>query len=706
MKYISLFLSLLTLFISLPAEANKSAAINDARRQLVAAKTAADSITPLYNIYDLSNRNERKVVAPILYRTAAKLNNVKVQLDLLRSLSNTFSDNDTAMSRILAATKALPASAEQLESATYIEVLHTTARARISTEAEKQRMLVEYIKQFENFDSKSDMSDEELNARILSLFNAVVYLSFTRYYELMQRSLADLEVLINRLPYQLLPLRNIFFSQAAMAYSEMDLPEKSIEADRELTSILNDQLKNYRKQGRPYREYNFDFYEINRRMLGNASVLSRAEIDRLYAEINELATPDSDIAADLHDNPRASAYYYMAIGDWKTAVPLLKKSLELTSNATQKRKLIRGLIEGARAIGDQATELQAARAYITMLEEYKSERSAERYGELQLVSEINNLRRDNLELELEKSKTRHARNRSIIIISLIIVPILLFMIAGLFILYRRTRHLTLRLAKSNTELKSERDNVVAAKRDAEDARDRAQKALNTKTEFINNMSHEIMTPLNAIADYSRLIADCISDDKRRYLDQYAQLVDLNNDLVQRMVNDVLSLAEVDNMRMKVKPAPFDVNEICRIVVDTASRTLQPGVKMIFAGSDREGIMADTDIERVEQVLLNLLTNGAKFTSEGYVELDYTADDERITFTVTDTGIGVPPGREEKIFERFEKVGRDTQGAGLGLSVSRLVARLLHGDVYVDKTYKEQGSRFIFWIPLKYKKAKK
>lgn len=706
MKSFSFILSFLILFTSLTGTAKNSKALADARQQLAAAKTASDSITPLFNIYDLSSRNERKVVAPILFATAQRLNNVKVQLDLLRNLSKTFKDNNEAITKILAATKALPSSAEQLETVTYIEVLHTTAHARVSNEADKQRMLVEYIRQFEDFDSKSDMTDEELNAKILSLFNAVVYLSFTHYYELMQRSLGDLEVLINRLPFQLLPLRNIFFSQAAMAYSEMDLPQKSIEADRELTSILNGQMESYRKQGRPYREFNNDFYEINRRMLGNAAALDRPEVEKLYNEIHKLAEIDSDIAADLRDNPRASAYYYMAIGDWETAVPLLKRSLELTSNANQQRKLIRGLIKGAHAIGDQATELQAATTYIKMLEEFKAERSTERVGELQLVSEINNLRRDNLELELEKSKSKHARIRGIIIISLILVPILVMLIIGLFMMYRRTRHLTVSLAKSNNELKDERDKVVAAKREAEAARDRAQKALSAKSEFINNISHEIMTPLNAISDYSRLIADCITDEKRRYLAQYAELVDLNNDLVQRMVNDVLSLAKADNMRMKINLIPCDVSEICRIVADTAASTLQPGVTLTFSDRDRDSLLVETDRERVEQVLLNLLTNSTKFTSEGSVTLDYVYDDEKVTFSVTDTGIGIPAGREEIIFERFEKIGRDTQGAGLGLSVSRLIARLLKGDVYVDKTYKEKGARFIFWIPIKAKKSKK
>ena len=111
-------------------------------------------------------------------------------------------------------------------------------------------------------------------------------------------------------------------------------------------------------------------------------------------------------------------------------------------------------------------------------------------------------------------------------------------------------------------------------------------------------------------------------------------------------------------------------------------------------------MIFTDARRVEQVLVNLLSNGLKFTDEGYVELAYTVDTEAgtTTFTVTDTGIGVPEGKEEIIFERFEKLSPSSQGNGLGLSISRMIAIQLNGSLYIDTTYTGEGSRFVFTIP--------
>ena len=108
----------------------------------------------------------------------------------------------------------------------------------------------------------------------------------------------------------------------------------------------------------------------------------------------------------------------------------------------------------------------------------------------------------------------------------------------------------------------------------------------------------------------------------------------------------------------------------------------------------------TDPQRVEQVLINLLSNAAKFTDEGSVSLSYAFDAEHkhITFAVADTGIGIPAGKETVIFERFEKLDSHTQGSGLGLYISSLLARLLGGEIRVDTAYTD-GARFLFTIPV-------
>ena len=121
---------------------------------------------------------------------------------------------------------------------------------------------------------------------------------------------------------------------------------------------------------------------------------------------------------------------------------------------------------------------------------------------------------------------------------------------------------------------------------------------------------------------------------------------------------------------------------------------------MFANAGQDDVNIYTDPHRVEQVLLNLLTNAAKFTEKGTITLSYefSSDRENLIFTVTDTGIGIPRGKEEIIFTRFEKLNSTTQGNGLGLYISRLLAGLLKGSLRLDPDYR-QGARFIFTIPV-------
>ena len=107
----------------------------------------------------------------------------------------------------------------------------------------------------------------------------------------------------------------------------------------------------------------------------------------------------------------------------------------------------------------------------------------------------------------------------------------------------------------------------------------------------------------------------------------------------------------------------------------------------------------TDPARLQQILNNLLTNAAKFTDKGSITLSYRLNDSdsEVIFTVTDTGIGINPKNKEKIFERFFKIDRDSQGAGLGLTIARLIAQRLKGDVELDTSY-NSGARFTVTLP--------
>jgi signal transduction histidine kinase len=130
----------------------------------------------------------------------------------------------------------------------------------------------------------------------------------------------------------------------------------------------------------------------------------------------------------------------------------------------------------------------------------------------------------------------------------------------------------------------------------------------------------------------------------------------------------------------------------------SSRT-EKGVKMHFPQHIIDFTLK-TDRQRVLQLLSNYLSNACKFTHEGEIMLDYYVDEQlkTVTFSVTDTGIGIPVDKAEIIFNRFEKLNSFEQGTGLGLHVCRLIAKTLHGEVRLDTSY-TSGSRFIFVHPI-------
>ena len=127
--------------------------------------------------------------------------------------------------------------------------------------------------------------------------------------------------------------------------------------------------------------------------------------------------------------------------------------------------------------------------------------------------------------------------------------------------------------------------------------------------------------------------------------------------------------------------------------------MKPGVRLTFTPS-LESYTLNTDALRLQQLLTNLLSNAAKFTSEGEINLSFTVDEgkEEVRFSVTDTGCGIPEDKCEKIFERFEKLNEYAQGTGLGLSICKLIVHKWKGSIWIDPDY-TGGARFVFSHPL-------
>lgn len=227
------------------------------------------------------------------------------------------------------------------------------------------------------------------------------------------------------------------------------------------------------------------------------------------------------------------------------------------------------------------------------------------------------------------------------------------------------------------------------------AKDKAVKVDLMKTEFVASVSHEIRTPLNAIVGFSTLL-DEVSEEEQ---DEYISIINENTELLLKLVNDVLDLSKLEANNFTLNFQDVNVFFTCQEVLDAVRNWSAEKVRLTFTHPETQLILR-TDPSRFQQLLVNLLINATKYTEEGEINLDYKIDEDlhEVTFSVTDTGCGIPPDKQEIIFNRFEKINSFKQGVGLGLPICSEIAKRLGGCVFLDAQY-TLGARFIVKLPL-------
>ena len=297
------------------------------------------------------------------------------------------------------------------------------------------------------------------------------------------------------------------------------------------------------------------------------------------------------------------------------------------------------------------------------------------------------------ETQMDDERLRDAKTLHVVLI-LILIESVMAIIFLVVILYRNKRK-NKRLQALNADLQQKRKEVEQLNAHLVEAISEESQSNRKKNEFIANISHEIRTPLNAIVGFSEMLTAALDGDENSENLEYTSLIRTNSDLMPKLVDDIINKQSETGSDINLERV--DVVPLCHQVQLSLSALLKDGVEMKFY-CDEETVMLDTDRFRLQQLLTNLIGNAVKFTEKGYVLLSITADDQTVTFAVEDTGIGIEPGKEDTIFEKFERVESNVQGSGLGLYICKSISRHLGGNLYVDKTYHE-GARFVFKHPM-------
>ena len=267
-----------------------------------------------------------------------------------------------------------------------------------------------------------------------------------------------------------------------------------------------------------------------------------------------------------------------------------------------------------------------------------------------------------------------------------VAAVLVILLTGLLI--------TLYFFYRTKRLKDELEVSEAALREA---KDRAEESNRLKSAFLANMSHEIRTPLNAIVGFSDVLSagDTAIDDQRGYF----EIIKANSDLLLRLINDILDVSRLEADRVTLTLEKCDVVQVCTQVTASVTQARRSSNRIVFE-SAADSLEIRTYIQRLQQVVINLLSNADKFTENGTITLKLEPDMRNRTalFSVSDTGCGIPPEKRKRVFERFEKLNEYAQGTGLGLSICKLIVEKWGGRIWIDSQY-TRGARFVFTHPL-------
>ena len=468
------------------------------------------------------------------------------------------------------------------------------------------------------------------------------------------------------------------YSDAAKIYIDLGEEEKAPE-------LLKKALKAVKS---PYHEVTANLVYVSLYLAQGDTVAARQALEKC----RQMYADEPSLKRHIHYLYDVEIDYDWKVGNFQKALNVLDERETELKRKNNLATLMQLRKTKADILWDMNRKEEAAGLYRDFLLEQKKEKERNEEvatGEFATMLNLQQLTAEKGRLE-KISQEKQLQNTRIILFS--VIGILCVVVVFLW----QQRKLNAKLEKSRDKLDEKNRILIEAKEELRKAKEVAEQSNWLKTMFIQNMSHEIRTPLNSIVGFSGVLVDMLDD--KEDIGQYVALIESNSKLLLKLVGDILDISILDS-EVEIKHNAVDVNACCQASIDAAGTLFSPDTKLIFKPACDE-LIINSNYNYIVQVLDNLLSNASKFTHEGSVTLAYETRKEtnQLIFTVTDTGIGIPIDEQEHVFERFVKLDNFSQGAGLGLSICRIVAERLGGFLIIDKEY-TQGTRFIFCVSM-------